>query len=142
MAVSSYSPTISLLLSLREQRRPQDLSMLAVIQSSSEGALPLPGTKEELNKIRGYMDSHNIPLIALEGQDAKVDSVLNQMKECSLVHFACHGIQDPWNALKSGLLLNDGTALTRILRKCQKKICCTNDSMNIREKGRSYEKVK
>lgn len=44
----------------------------------------------------------------LEGADGTIDEVLKAMKQCSIVHLACHGVQDIQRPLESGLLLHDG----------------------------------
>ena len=37
-------------------------------------------------------------------------SVLQQIGQCNLVHFACHGISDPVDPFSSGLVLQDDTS--------------------------------
>ena len=52
--------------------------------------------------------SANVAFIPLSDDGATVDEVLKRIPEYSVVHFACHGVQDGVNPLNSGLLLHDG----------------------------------
>jgi CHAT domain-containing protein len=46
--------------------------------------------------------------VILEGHDGTKKSVTSQMKNCSWVHLACHGVQKPDVPTKSALILQDG----------------------------------
>ena len=47
-------------------------------------------------------------MLLLEGAEATKDKVKMEMKAYNWVHFACHGIQDASDPLKSGVHLHDG----------------------------------
>ncbi|KAJ7120805.1 CHAT domain-containing protein [Mycena epipterygia] len=101
--VSSYTPTLSALLDPPTHTTPT-FKITVVIESNATGASPLPGTKAELANI---MD--RVPpqwLTALDNTDGT--QVLHHLQDASVVHFACHGIQDLKNPLDSGLILSDG----------------------------------
>ena len=82
--------------------------MLTVIQLNTPGATSLPGTEKELLKIKSHTSGSRPEFKPLVGAQATVDSVLREIKDCSIVHFACHGVQatDPLN---SRLLLHNGS---------------------------------
>ncbi|KAJ7648606.1 CHAT domain-containing protein, partial [Mycena polygramma] len=69
--------------------------MTAVIQERVPDLPPLPGAREELKRIT-------------ERTPATVETALDHLGQSSLVHFACHGVQDSEQPLDSGLVLNDG----------------------------------
>ena len=107
-AISSYISTLSTL--LQSQRQPPDITfqgnILAVIQPDTPDQAPLPGAIEELNRIKTRISG---PILkSLVGVEATVDAVLEEMKNASIVHFACHGIQDTTHPLSSRLLLHGG----------------------------------
>ncbi|KAG9085100.1 hypothetical protein FRC06_003734, partial [Ceratobasidium sp. 370] len=105
LVISSYTPTIS---SLRQPTSsPTPFSgILAVGQSATLGLEPLPGTREELNRIQGL--ASGIAFTRLDEENARTDAVLEAMKGHSWVHFACHGSQDREDPMKSALHLHDG----------------------------------
>jgi CHAT domain-containing protein len=63
----------------------------------------LPGTKIELDKIQKHLK--DFPVLQLLESRATVENVVEGMKECSWVHFACHGVQNISNPTESALLL-------------------------------------
>ncbi|CAE6485803.1 unnamed protein product [Rhizoctonia solani] len=107
-AVSSYTPTLSILLSAMSSSSELPHGILAVGQESTPRATPLPGTKKELENIKRYI---NEPLVysQLEGHDATSHSVLSEMENHGWVHFACHAHQNAYNPIKSGFLLHKDT---------------------------------
>lgn len=118
IAVSSYTPTLNALLS--GTRRKMDersfFKLLAVIQPNTPGATPLPGTREELNRIQKYVPTSAIRV--LYRSKATINEVLSGMDDCSWVHLACHGTQDITDPMESGLLLEDGRlGLSKIIQK-------------------------
>ena len=58
------------------------------------------------------MTKNNILSISLEGSDATVLRVKEEMWNASWVHFACHGVQDSKNPTDSALLLSGSSRLT------------------------------
>ena len=107
--VSSYIPTIHTLLdSKRKSTSPVDCKTLVVLQPTTPGQAKLPGVDEELEVITQQTKKGKAILNYLYDKEATVDTVLKAVPEYSVVHFACHGVQDADNPLRSGLLLQDG----------------------------------
>ena len=67
----------------------------------------LGGAIRELTKITQRTSDANIPLTSLKGDAATVSAVLDALPEYSVVHFACHGVQDLCEPLNSGLILHE-----------------------------------
>lgn len=89
---------------------------MALIQPETPGCRPLPATKEELSRIE-----ERVPttwLTSLGGASpATVEAALLHLGQSSIVHFACHGIQDPHSALDSGLQITNGCLkVTELMR--------------------------
>jgi len=64
------------------------------------------------------MDGSAIDTLLLEDAEATTDKVKTEMKARGWVHFACHGIQDVNDPLKSGVHLHDGRLeLLEIMRQ-------------------------
>jgi CHAT domain-containing protein len=80
--------------------------MTAIIQPESEFA-PLPATRDELKAI-----GRQVPkewLVALgDSSKATREKARSNLRDSSIVHFTCHGVQDVINPLNSGLILADG----------------------------------
>ncbi|TDL24426.1 hypothetical protein BD410DRAFT_852758 [Rickenella mellea] len=118
IAISSYTPTLTALLRNSQHATPDtsEFKLLAVIQASSPGTAPLPGTLEELRIIRNHVSDQSSQI--LQGGSATTSNVLSAMEECSWVHLACHGVQDISSPMESGLLLQDGRLnLSKIIQK-------------------------
>jgi CHAT domain-containing protein len=116
--ISSYTPTLAALLD-PPTHTTTSFKMTAVIEPNAPQCLPLPGTKMELEKIKSRVPSQWLTsLLSTKGLD-----VVKNLQESSIVHFACHGIQDTRNPLDSGLMLSDG---------CLKvsQIICRSDNDN------------
>lgn len=105
-AISSYSPTLTALLDPPSQTL-SPFKMTAIIEPYAPNQLPLPNTKAELNKIVERVPKQWLTSVG-RTQRATVNTALNHLRTSSLVHFACHGIQDLDNPLDSGLELSDG----------------------------------
>ncbi|KZT01257.1 TPR-like protein [Laetiporus sulphureus 93-53] len=118
-AISSYTPTLSALILPSEDNIPQNIHLLAVAQPSSDGQFfQLPGTQEEISKIKDRLNRLNSMQVLLVESDGRKDDVLDKLQKCSWVHFACHGIQDSQNPVNSGLQLanNQRLKLSDIVR--------------------------
>ncbi|KAJ7253856.1 CHAT domain-containing protein [Mycena rebaudengoi] len=112
-AVSSYTPTLAALLD-PPTNTTASFKMTAVIEPDAPNCSPLPGTAEELativNRVPGQWLTSLLSPTGLE--------VAPILEESSIVHFACHGIQDSQNPLDSGLMLSDGRfKVSQIMRK-------------------------
>ncbi|KAF8642082.1 hypothetical protein AX16_009698 [Volvariella volvacea WC 439] len=114
--ISSYTPTVSALLTQRRESPIHEMDqvrLLAVIQSASDTGFPLPGTHEELRLIQSRIANTEakIELDVLYEDDAKREMTLDKIQQANWVHFACHGIQDITNPTNSALLLAKGSRL-------------------------------
>ncbi|KAJ7774138.1 CHAT domain-containing protein [Mycena maculata] len=112
--ISSYTPTLAALLDPPTHSDAQ-FKMTAVIQPESKFS-PLPGTRTELKRIRERVPEQWLTALG-DTIPATKATALAHLQESSIVHFACHGIQDPINPLDSGLLLTDGLLkVSKIMR--------------------------
>ncbi|KAJ7113625.1 CHAT domain-containing protein [Mycena epipterygia] len=114
--VSSYTPTLTGLLSDDQSATASSFKMTAVIQPDSEISY-LPATREELKVIRERVPKEW--LVALgDSEQATSDTALFHLRNSSIVHFACHGVQDIRYPLNSGLVLTDGRLkVSQLMRK-------------------------
>lgn len=71
----------------------------------------LPATLKELDCVEEYASEKFVVVRLLEGA-ATVKSVVKSMNESDWAHFACHGVQDISNPMKSALLLTAHSKLT------------------------------
>ena len=85
-----------------------DCNVLTVVQSATPGYKVLGGAIQELEKITQRTSDANVTLKSLKGDMATVNAVFDALPEHSVVHFACHGVQDLRQPLNSGLILHDG----------------------------------
>jgi CHAT domain-containing protein len=88
--------------------------MTAVVEPNSPNCLPLAGTVVELAKIKNKVPSQWLTsLLSSTGPE-----VVKHLQESSIIHFACHGMQDSKNPLDSGLMLSDGRLqVSQIMRR-------------------------
>jgi len=87
--------------------------MMAVIQSRS-----LPSTVRELEKIEQYTAGDSLIKFGVPGAPASVDAVASNLSVVSIVHFACHGNQDPSKPLDTGLQIEDKVlSISRIMKE-------------------------
>ncbi|KAJ1303073.1 hypothetical protein OPQ81_011274 [Rhizoctonia solani] len=106
--VSSYTPTVTALLSSSPTSLSRDTSILAIAQPNTPGHTPLPGTTKEL----GYLKAHTSNIVEyseLIGNQATIKTVLDAMSQHDWVHLACHAHQNVQDSTKSGFFLHDGT---------------------------------
>jgi CHAT domain-containing protein len=112
--VSSYTPTILALLRAQKSAAPiasADVNMVLVGEDCatnlSMNKLGSVGTElrcvEAITIAKQF--GHTVEAIPRE---ATVERVTDCVKSANFVHLACHGIQDPTNALESGFFLRDG----------------------------------
>ncbi|KAF8207927.1 CHAT domain-containing protein [Mycena galopus ATCC 62051] len=101
--VSSYTPTLTTLLD-PPVCAPASFKMTTVIEPKAPNFLPLPGARAELNKIMTRVPDQWLTGLV----NTKVETALVHLRESSIVHFACHGVQDLVHPLDSGLILTDG----------------------------------
>jgi CHAT domain-containing protein len=85
--------------------------MLTVAQPFTDGQSDLPGTLKEINNIQQNV-AGKYHIQQLVGDAATVAGVEKGMRECSWVHFACHGVQNVSHPTESALLLANSSQLT------------------------------
>jgi CHAT domain-containing protein len=93
----------------------QAFKMTAIIQADVPNYSPLPGTNQELKKIVEKVPSQWLTTLK---NNVPVNNALLHLRGSSIVHFACHGIQDLKSPLESGLILADGRlTVSEIMRR-------------------------
>ncbi|KAJ7867266.1 CHAT domain-containing protein [Mycena leptocephala] len=110
-AVSSYTPSLAALIQGFRPASHSEQGLLAVAQPSAIGQSHIPGTKDEIKRIQECARG-KIPMCSLVEHEATVARVEEGMTKSSLVHFACHGIQDVDTPTESALLLAGSSRLT------------------------------
>jgi CHAT domain-containing protein len=114
-AVSSYTPTLSALLSTPSASTHS--TILAIGQEATPGQNPLPETKVELACIQQHAQAP-LSCVQLEIHRATTAAVLAAMETHDWVHLACHAHQNLEDPTDSGFFLHDGTlSLTSITQK-------------------------
>lgn len=101
--VSSYAPTIRALRRSREMpaRVPGTSRALVVAMPTTPQAEPLPYVADEAELLRSQLPD---PLVLIQpGREA----VMTALADRPVAHFACHGVSDPFDPSRSGLLLTD-----------------------------------
>ncbi|CAE7138982.1 unnamed protein product [Rhizoctonia solani] len=106
--ISSYTPTLTALLTSAASSLNTDCRVLVIGQAATPGRSPLPGTKKEISYIRSHTDGNSNYSQLLDHQ-ATVPAVLDAMEQHDWVHLACHAHQNVMDPTKSGFFLHDGT---------------------------------
>ncbi|KAG2011628.1 hypothetical protein CC2G_011722 [Coprinopsis cinerea AmutBmut pab1-1] len=101
-----------------------DFQMLAIIEPETlgPGVSSLPSTLVELEKIKSRIPRMEQLVTRVSSKDEATtpDTVLGDIAKSSIVHFGCHGTQNPGNPLESRLLLKGGEIMmSTIINKCQ-----------------------
>ncbi|KAJ1299860.1 hypothetical protein OPQ81_002654 [Rhizoctonia solani] len=104
--ISSYTPTLSALLSTSPSPLTPDTKVLAVGQANTPGHSPLPGTTAELAYLKNHT-SGRAGYSELTDRQAKNAVVLDEMERHDWVHLACHAHQSVEDPTKSGFFLHD-----------------------------------
>lgn len=109
---SSYIPSISML-SRRGMTMPRESDapskgVYLVSQPKTPGQTPLPGTTKEVEVVQGILEERGVEYKRSDGPDATRETCTKAMTEYSVVHLACHAIQDALEPLNSGFFLQDG----------------------------------
>jgi CHAT domain-containing protein len=111
-AISSYTPTVTTLLELAPSLETQtQLQLLAVAQPASHGFKLIPNTEDEVKRIKSVLGD-DVLVKTLVCKEATLATVIEGLKASDWAHFACHGIQDPGDPLKSALLVAESEKLT------------------------------
>jgi len=104
---SSYTPTLSALILVHKVHNPSEIpSVLAISQPATPHHNTLPGTVTEIRAIKNHLS--NEKMLWLNHQEATVHSVLSALDNHSIVHFACHAVQQIEDPIKSAFSLYDG----------------------------------
>ncbi|KAG9122641.1 hypothetical protein FRC07_000897 [Ceratobasidium sp. 392] len=115
LVVSSYTPTLSALISHSDCESSPQAGVLAIGQAKTLGQPPLPKTVEELMIIQ--QQANMTQYCQLDGSLATVSATLNAMEKYSWVHLACHAIQNPSDPSQSAFYLHDGTLTLQEIAK-------------------------
>ena len=117
--VSSYTPTVQFLNEKSSASSASHKCTNLVLISPNTPDLPsIPFTRKEIHDLKALVDRFAIDTLLLEDAEATTDKVKREMNAHSWVHFACHGIQDVNDSLKSGVHLHDGRLeLLEIMRQ-------------------------
>ena len=117
--VSSYTPTVQ---SLNEKSSASSASPkgtnLVLISPNLTDLPSIPFSRKEIHDLKALVDQFAINVLVLEDAEATTNRVKREMNTHSWVHFACHGIQDVKDPLKSGVHLHNGRLeLLEIMRQ-------------------------
>jgi len=116
--VSSYTPTVNSLNKLKPNTSSKSHGLLLISQPNTPGLVSIPSTRKETHDIKALTSRSGIDVLLLEDAEATTDKVKTEMKTHNWVHFACHGIQDVGDPLKSGVHLHNGRLeLLEIMRQ-------------------------
>ncbi|TFK35107.1 CHAT domain-containing protein [Crucibulum laeve] len=121
--VSSYTPTISVLSRTHIPNIVGNFTgFLIVSQPNTPSLASIPNTTKEARVIEKQLISSNFQSITLEGENATVNNIMQQMEDCGWVHLACHAIQNDEDPIRSSFYLHDGQLeLQHILKKSLSK---------------------
>ena len=115
--VPSYTPTLGVLLAGRRNykpiRRTDARVLLAAVPNPFKWA-QLPFSVEEVKHIKNVVPAQQVISIPSDadleseqsGSASSMD-VLSSLPEATILHLACHGYNDPLNALNSGFVMRD-----------------------------------
>jgi CHAT domain-containing protein len=85
--------------------------MTVVIQPTTRGQTPLPCASDELRKIARHVPDECLVKLGTPEAPAYVETVLSHLSTSSIIHLACHGVQNANRPLDSALVLEDGEQL-------------------------------
>ncbi|CAA7264414.1 unnamed protein product [Cyclocybe aegerita] len=116
--VSSYTPTLSALISARLQNASsppivKDLKTLILAQPTTNGHQDLPMTLHELELVEKTIPPPSLlhvgnGRISETNINRTVGEAMEHLSQASILHLACHGHQDRIDPLSSGFELQDG----------------------------------
>jgi tetratricopeptide (TPR) repeat protein len=121
-AVSSYTLTVKALQYSRGRASPtasisskrDAWRALVVTMPTTPCADPLEGTRREKAEVTNALEPF-VSVESLEHPDAA--STMAQLRKCNVAHFACHGVSDPSDPSKSGLILQKAGSGTEELQQ-------------------------
>ncbi|KAG8710863.1 hypothetical protein FRC11_004036, partial [Ceratobasidium sp. 423] len=106
--ISSYTPSLTALLSSTPSALTRDSRVLAIGQPNTPGQGSLPGTTRDLAFVKVHTQNKAEYSQLLDDQ-ATVAAVLDAMETHDWVHLACHAHQNVEDPTKSGFFLHDDT---------------------------------
>ncbi|CAE6477967.1 unnamed protein product [Rhizoctonia solani] len=107
-AISSYTPTLTALLTSAPSSLHRDCRVLAIGQPNTPGRSSLPGTIKELASVKAHVQN-KAQYSQLLNDQATITAVLDAMETHDWIHLACHAHQNVDDPTKSGFFLHDGT---------------------------------
>ncbi|KAG8710978.1 hypothetical protein FRC11_003923 [Ceratobasidium sp. 423] len=107
--VSSYTPTITALLTSTPRPLTPDSRILAVGQANTPGHTPFPGTTRELAHLKAHTHD-KAEYSELVENHATTAVVLDAMEHHNWVHLTYHAHQNVNDPTRSGFFLHDGTS--------------------------------
>jgi CHAT domain-containing protein len=117
--VSSYTPTLGSLVGARSSFTPVEKHRIkalvaAVPKSHVEGYTDLLSTPDEANTVIASMPEGSLiafqnseTSLAAVGEGISAQMLLANLPDTTILHLACHGHQNPENALQSGFVMSD-----------------------------------
>jgi CHAT domain-containing protein len=114
--VSSYTPTLSSLLGARKEYIPvKKQNIKALVAAVPRSVLPqwdeLASTVEEASTVEAVLPEGAVISVAgtedTANGEVTAKGLLDRLPEATILHLACHGRQDPENALNSGFVMSD-----------------------------------
>jgi CHAT domain-containing protein len=111
--VSSYTPTINLL--LRAQRATKSLrrdeislALVAEKRAAQRNLEVIPGVDKEIEEVAAVAKLCSVEVLYQWVGSTTIEDTSRVMEAASIIHLACHGIQDIGDATQSGFCLGDG----------------------------------
>jgi CHAT domain-containing protein len=111
--VSTYTPTLTSLLRAQKQAPTLlqgniSLALIAEKCAQEPNLNVIPQVNIELEQVMVAAQSSQVQLSHRITGSTTVGGVSTAIKDANVIHLACHGIQDPNDATKSGFCLGDG----------------------------------
>ena len=121
MFISSYTPTLTALIRARGPSQPnaetQVKQFIAIGQAEAPKQSTLHSVGIELANIGQCVDGL-ATFTRIEGQEASISRVTDELSKNGWVHLACHGIPDKKQPFKSAFALYDGRLTIQRLIGC------------------------
>jgi CHAT domain-containing protein len=118
--VSSYTPTLAALSRAQKGARTFESaqSKLLLVSAQQVGLPRLAKVQVEMDIVAAIARNQGIECHSeYASGSAKSSQVVEQLQDTDFVHIACHGTQNPTNALASGFCMSDGMLTVSQLMK-------------------------